>query len=752
MANPIAQALAPFVWGAGGSKKTPEQIAQEKEVAAEILMRAGNTSPVGHWTQGAARVVDALGGVIKERRANAAGAENASHNQSVIAKLLSGNASPAESPATIPMTSAAGEVSATAPSAQPVDMTGNEVYSGFMDTVKTGVQNPYALAAIAATGQRESRFSPGNVNRTWSDPSESGQAGTAGGIMSWRGPRYQALAATGDLSPQGQAKFFLQENPQLIQALNNAGSVEEAQGLMNKAWAFAGHDRPGGETAARLAAAQGFLPTFQNSGEVAAATPEAAIEAISPIQGGSLTDEVAAFEQTPAYSEQFPGRQASTLRPFKAGETRPNADGSYSTEITTTWQTPDGAWVNVPSLWMGANGPQQFDANDEDGILGAMQQYEAQNGPAFKRYATVAEAEAAAQDRSSHGGAGAGSQIGQQETVNTPQQAPMVQEVAQAQPSINPAIIEALSDPQATPQTRAIASALLQQQQGQQEQAAQQQQWMERQRYEQQQKEADPLRRQQLEMGQLELEQARQPKRQPLINAGNGNVYDPNTEAWITAPGGGEKGFRAASKEEANTFGAAAGQFGPDGKFYPLNPPQGTSLQVDPTTGAVTFNQGVGVKPLTEGQSKDSFFTTRMAAASPTLDAYEGALMSLPNAAAGAIPMNLGNYAQSEEYQVARDAGRDFVTAYLRKDSGAALTPAEEKLYGELLLPQPGDKQATVQAKRTRRQIAVEAIKSGMPPSAIDGVLKAINAVPGADKAQQLIETDIPGVTIRRKN
>jgi hypothetical protein len=154
------------------------------------------------------------------------------------------------------------EVPAVQPVAKSQPNAGGNVFSSFMNTVKTGVQNPYALAAIASTGSRESGFKAGNATRTWNDPSESGQPGRAGGIMSWRGPRYERLAATGDLSPAGQAKFFLSENPQLIQQLNNAKSVEEAQGLMNRAWAFAGYDRPGGETAARMAAARKFLPQF----------------------------------------------------------------------------------------------------------------------------------------------------------------------------------------------------------------------------------------------------------------------------------------------------------------------------------------------------------------------------------------------------------------------------------------------------------------------------------------------------------
>lgn len=131
----------------------------------------------------------------------------------------------------------------------------NPVLNGFMSTIQRGgVTNPYALAAIQATGQHESGFDPGNAGRTWDDPSESGRPGTAGGIMSWNNDRLAALQrfTGGDMSPEAQAAYFLQEDPQLIARLNNAGSVEEAQALMNNAWRFAGYNRPGGEAEARL--------------------------------------------------------------------------------------------------------------------------------------------------------------------------------------------------------------------------------------------------------------------------------------------------------------------------------------------------------------------------------------------------------------------------------------------------------------------------------------------------------------------
>lgn len=131
----------------------------------------------------------------------------------------------------------------------------NPVLNRFMSTVQRGgVTNPYALAAIQATGMHESGFDPGNAGRTWNDSSESGRPGTAGGIMSWNNDRLAAMQrfTGGDMSPEAQAAFFLQENPQLITRLNNAGSVEEAVALMNNAWRFAGYNRSGGEAEARL--------------------------------------------------------------------------------------------------------------------------------------------------------------------------------------------------------------------------------------------------------------------------------------------------------------------------------------------------------------------------------------------------------------------------------------------------------------------------------------------------------------------
>ncbi|ESZ41009.1 hypothetical protein X731_24620 [Mesorhizobium sp. L2C054A000] len=107
------------------------------------------------------------------------------------------------------------------------------------------------------------------------------------------------------------------------------------------------------------------------------------------------------------FDEPAPLQGPPLLRPFKADEKRPNTDGSYSTEISTTWQQPDGQWVNIPSLWMSPQGPKQFEAGDEDGINTAAKNFEQINGPTFQRFPDLASAEQAAKLRSSEGGAAA---------------------------------------------------------------------------------------------------------------------------------------------------------------------------------------------------------------------------------------------------------------------------------------------------------------------------------------------------------
>ena len=235
---------------------------------------------------------DSIGGAITNARTDAsfngladriAGGSAAVPQQSggFLSRLMGG---PQEQ-AAVPMTAPVG----------PVDRgpAQGSTYQPFIDTIKTKITNPYGLAAVAATGRAESGWSPQNASRSWSDPSQSGQAGTAGGILSWRADRLhnlQRYAASkgeqGNGSPATQAEFFLSEDPGLVDRLNAATSPQEAQNLMNNAWKFAGYDQPGGETARRMALAQNYYA--QDFRDMPSSVQPAAPSASMPGQVASL--------------------------------------------------------------------------------------------------------------------------------------------------------------------------------------------------------------------------------------------------------------------------------------------------------------------------------------------------------------------------------------------------------------------------------------------------------------------------------
>lgn len=67
-----------------------------------------------------------------------------------------------------------------------------------------------------------------------------------------------------------------------------------------------------------------------------------------------------------------------------------------------------------------------------------------------------------------------------------------------------------------------------------------------------------------------------------------------------------EQGFRMATPDEAAQYGSQAGQFGPDGRFYPITPPKGTKITVG-ADGEVSIVEGAGVgdAPIADKPKKD---------------------------------------------------------------------------------------------------------------------------------------------------
>lgn len=82
-------AAEPFVYGAGGRRMTPQDIAREREIAAAMMQT--DYSPIASPWQGLARVSENVLGGLKQRGANKAQDVNRTEDDARIAALL-GNA------------------------------------------------------------------------------------------------------------------------------------------------------------------------------------------------------------------------------------------------------------------------------------------------------------------------------------------------------------------------------------------------------------------------------------------------------------------------------------------------------------------------------------------------------------------------------------------------------------------------------------------------------------------------------------
>lgn len=260
-----------------------------------------------------------------------------------------------------------------------------DTYQPFIDTVKTRVTNPYGLAAVAATGRAESGWSGNNANRTWSDPSQSGQAGTAGGVMSWRAERLgnlQKYAASkgeqGNGSPQTQAEFFLNEDPQLIDRLNQAKSPTEAADIIAGSWKFAGYDQQGGEAARRRALAQNYfsnefsgMPMEQGDTSAVAGYVDPMVSTPNSRPSTSLPGEVAQAGPMPSQG----GGQGSNV--IAQGVT-PIARGGFDPEVLSRLISNPRLRELGVAMWKQNAGqsqgePWQF-VNLQDGTIGRFNQ------------------------------------------------------------------------------------------------------------------------------------------------------------------------------------------------------------------------------------------------------------------------------------------------------------------------------------------------------------------------------------------
>ncbi|MBX5206686.1 hypothetical protein [Rhizobium sp. NZLR11] len=714
-----------FLYG-GNTNETPESIKRKRDLVRAIMGASNAPRNIG---EGLNALGDGIVANVLDRRANAAEKTGTDTATSLFNSIIgTPSATPGATGGAMPTVSSAGNIA-------PVSSQPGEVYSPFIDTVKTGVTNPFGLAAVAATGQAESGFSPGNANRTWADGKNS-----AGGVMSWNGPRLQALQAANGGSngtPQQQAQFFLQENPQLISRLNNAKSVDEAQNLMNNAWAFKGYNQPGNPNAAhRLALANGFLPKFQGQGggqEVASLDPGAGMPTSGP-QNQPLNDLPTLASASPVGKPQFVDPQETTPRAPMQGPTQAAPALPPPTTIPNSPQI-----AAVPP----AAPPQQ-----------------------------VAQAAPSMAPQGQFGG-------------------------------VDPRLIQAMSNPFLNEGQRAAVQLLIQQQMQASQQQQEQQTWQSRQNYEQAQRQNDPAYKLGIEESRLKVDQLRNdpgeikvvdkrlvrtfrdgrveditPKDPSnpsgkfrfdgrsvegqalngLIDSGQlteeqaqqlgagKTITDPSTGAMsFMTPQSVFAGQQPQSQQPPiDLFGDNAPRspgvdlFGDQGQQprQPVSPPPAAAAPgqapVAPaaSNGLIPLTAGKPSKQLSESERKNQSLSSVIEPELKVVEDNYDALSDSKNQAYSRLPFS--EFVTTPEYQKAANSLQTIVSSYLYSVSGATATPEEVRKQTDILTPRPGESKDSIANKKARVRTMVDAVRQAgslpaleapaSPPAASDDV------------------------------
>ena len=131
--------------------------------------------------------------------------------------------------------------------------------------------------------------------------------------------------------------------------------------------------------------------------------------------------------------------------------------------------------------------------------------------------------------------------------------------------------------------------------------------------------------------------------------------------------------------------------------------------------GNIIFEQGgtSGPPKLTVDAAKNSGFLIRTQESNKTLNELESQGTDLAQKGLGAVPMDLGNYLRTQEYQKFDQARRDFVNAILRRESGAVISEEEFANANKQYFPVPGDGPEVIAQKRRNRETAIEGLRIG---------------------------------------
>lgn len=190
--------------------------------------------------------------------------------------------------------------------------------------------------------------------------------------------------------------------------------------------------------------------------------------------------------------------------------------------------------------------------------------------------------------------------------------------------------------------------------------------------------------------------------------------------ATTNVPAYAQPGYDPTSQAAVNQYLAppAAAAAAPAVPIPQTAPPPGTTKPV------VIARPPIEEKPLTETQGKATGFATRMINASKVIDPLDPTAASKAGVVEAVVGQKLGPYGgyfETPERQSYKQAQRDWVTANLRQESGAAI--GAEEMNNEIIkyFPQPSDTPQVVEQKRRSRESATQSM--------------LVNAGPGAKRA-----------------
>lgn len=186
-----------------------------------------------------------------------------------------------------------------------------------------------------------------------------------------------------------------------------------------------------------------------------------------------------------------------------------------------------------------------------------------------------------------------------------------------------------------------------------------------------------------------------------------------NNAAQVGATIRGQNLTDARSREAtAATIGKPFEVTGPDGQ--PVLVQQDKAGNITPVQGYSP--KGAGSTNLNDSQSKSLLFGERMRQADKVLNdlSATNTTTSVPGSRTPVVG-GIVNALSSDSQQKLNQAKLDFMTAVLRRESGAAISDGEYNNADKQYFPQVGDSKAVIAQKQANRQLAINGVLAEVP-------------------------------------